>query len=232
MPFAYYGAKHRLASRYPAPIGPVVIEPFAGSAAYSMRYIEHLERVILVEADPAVVELWHRVIGMSLEDLDALDTDLELERTTDPLLAASGGSTSLHGTLSGRSRRITPRMRKSWPTVKRRIARALPHLSKVEVIHGSYDSAPDLEATYFVDPPYQPLLEDYSSTCQAGAAYRFGSEALDYDALSEWCRSRRGLVIVCEQEPASWLPFDRLVESQNAQNTRRTEVVWTSSTDR
>lgn len=231
MPFAYYGAKHRLAPKYPAPIGPVVIEPFAGSAAYSMRYIEHLDRVILVEKDPAVVELWHRVIGMTLEDLDALDAQLLLERTSDPLLAASGGSTSLHGTLSGRSRQITPRMRKSWPPVKRRIARALPHLAKVEIIHGSYDEAPDLEATYFVDPPYQPLLDDYRSDCQAGSAYRVGSEGLDYDHLSKWCQSRRGLVIVCEQEPASWLPFVRLAESQNAQNAQRTEVVWTSTSD-
>jgi site-specific DNA-adenine methylase len=231
MPFAYYGAKHGLAHKYPVPNHDVVIEPFAGSAAYSIRHIQNLKQVILVEKDPAVVELWHRLFKMTVDDLDAIDSQLLLERSSDPLICASGGSVNLAAALSGKSSQITPRMRQDWHYLKRRIAKTLPHLSKIKIIHGSYEDAPDMEATYFVDPPYQVLLNYRSIKDGAGNAYRFGSNGIDYDHLSKWCMSRQGFVIVCEQQPASWLPFVPLSKLKNSQNISRMEVVWTSNSD-
>jgi site-specific DNA-adenine methylase len=57
MPFAYYGAKHGLASKYPRPRHPVVVEPFAGSAAYSVHHAATIDHAILIDADHRVVEL-------------------------------------------------------------------------------------------------------------------------------------------------------------------------------
>ena len=41
----------------------------------------------------------------------------------------------------------------------------------------------------------------------AGRHYRCGSKSLDYGALGQWCQSRRGQTMVCEQVGAEWLPF-------------------------
>ncbi len=227
MPFAYYGAKHGLARRYPPPVGGVVVEPFAGSAAYSVHHAAKLDHVLLYDIDPAVVALWHELQTMTPADVDRIGAQVVRgERFTHPLLAGLAGGTTMAATLAGKSRVVTPRMVTDWPSVRRRILNALPHISRWEIRHGTYADAPDIEATWFVDPPYQPLLA-YGSTMGAANGYRFGS--VDYDELGAWCRTRRGLVIVCEQSPAAWLPFAPLTRHGNgvaAAGNTRTEVVW------
>lgn len=224
MPFAYYGAKRRHASKYPPPIHRTVVEPFAGSAAYSMHHIENLDRVILIEKDPGVVDIWERLKKMTDAELDALDHLLDDERSTEPLIVGLGGGTQMKAALEGRSRKITEWMKIKWPQKKKIIRAALPYLDRVEVRCGDYSSAPLLDATYFVDPPYESDgLKD-----RAGIAYRYGSADIDYLDLGMWCRSLPGQVIVCEQEPASWLPFETLTVNRNIRVDTRTEVVWTS----
>jgi len=63
------------------------------------------------------------------------------------------------------------------------------------VIEGSYEHAPDVGATWFIDPPYQV----------AGKHYRFSK--IDFQRLAAWVESRAGLKIVCENVGADWLPF-------------------------
>lgn len=226
MPFAYYGAKHGLARRYPPPVGGVVVEPFAGSAAYSVHHAAKLDRVLLYDIDPAVVALWHELQTMTPADVDRIGAQVVRgERFTHPMLAGMAGGWQMGETLAGRSCAVTPRMVISWPRVRRRILATLPHLSRWEIRHGTYADAPDVEATWFVDPPYQPILA-YATPKGAAGGYRFGD--VDYAELGAWCRTRRGLVIVCEQSPASWLPFAPLAMQVNgAPNGKaRTEVVW------
>jgi len=114
-------------------------------------------------------------------------------------------------------------MMKDWPNVRDRIIRHLDLIDGWEIVEGDYSDAPDIAATWFVDPPYQPL------GTMASGGYRYGAD-LDYEALSEWCRSRRGQVIVCEQAPASWLPFRPLAVQRNgaasSRGDNRLEVVW------
>lgn len=227
MPFAYYGAKHGLAGKYPPPAHSTIVEPFAGSAAYSVRHAARVDRVILIDADPAVVELWHRVKSMTADDLDAVDDAVTRDRTSDPLLGGLAGGTTLHAVLGGKSRQITPRMRQDWPSVRRRIAGFLAHAHKFDIKHGSYADADDIQATWFVDPPYQ--TSDDLGAWVAGNAYRCGAAALDFAHLGGWCRTRRGQVIVCEQSPASWLPFSPLARQHNGvagNGATRTEVIW------
>ena len=56
--FSFYGGKRRLARFYPPPQHDVVVEPFAGSASYSVTYlvpvkgVRTIERAILIEKDP------------------------------------------------------------------------------------------------------------------------------------------------------------------------------------
>jgi 16S rRNA G966 N2-methylase RsmD len=226
MPFAYYGAKHGLAAKYPRPHHSVIVEPFAGSAAYAVHHARRIEHAILIDADADVVALWHELQAMSVADVDAIGTQIAGERITHPLLAGLAGGTTMAAVLAGKSRVVTPRMRKDWPSVRNRIVAALPAIKSWDVRQGHYTDAPDMAATWFVDPPYQ------ENGSMAGAGYRHPAAALDFDALGAWCRTRAGQVIVCEQSPAAWLPFHPFARQTNGTATgvgatqTRTEVIW------
>lgn len=79
--------------------------------------------------------------------------------------------------------------------VRQRIGGQVESIRHWRVIHGSYELAPDIEGTWFIDAPYE----------RAGCHYRGGRP--DFRTLASWVRARRGLVITCENEGASWLPF-------------------------
>jgi len=64
--FTYYGGKWRAAPRYPAPRYSIIIEPFAGSAGYSLRYYDR--QVVLVEKDPQIAALWRYLIKATASD--------------------------------------------------------------------------------------------------------------------------------------------------------------------
>jgi len=98
------------------------------------------------------------------------------------------------------------------------------------VIEGDYSEAPDIEATWFVDPPYHVSGARASKAERGRVRYPNGADDIDYPALARWCRSRRGQVIVCEQPGADWLPFRALGETQTVGDRRSGEVVWTNDT--
>lgn len=224
--FYYYGAKSRYASRYRSPEHPIVVEPFAGAAGYSVHHLmkKSIDGAILIEKDPRVVELWHRLLKMSPREVLALEPPKAGEYTTDFLwmtLAASNALAKIPG--YGMSKRAAA----TAPAMLTRIAKILPHIQgRVIVKEGDYREAPDMRATWFVDPPYQstglhPLSRGngYAAGCDA--------TAMNYGRLATWCRSRRGMVIVCEYEGANWLPFRNLHQGYNSIGEREHfEVVW------
>ncbi len=226
--FYFYGAKRAMARWYPDPEFPLVVEPFAGSAQYAMHALRHgkAERAVLYDSDPRVVEIWHRLLSMSPEDVLALPPIEAGVRTSDPMHIVVAASNSW-GRVKGMT--VTPRMAKRWETMKANIAAELPLvLGKVEIYLGDYTLAGiHGEATYFVDPPYQPQADDV--WWRKGQGYPKGHDArsLDFVALGEWCRSRSGQVIVAEQDGATWLPFLPLRGLRDSQGTHRKEVIWT-----
>ena len=226
MPFAYYGAKHGLAPKYPKPRHRVVVEPFAGSAAYSVYHAQNIDHAILIDADERLVDLWHEIQTMTERDVDLIGRQLEGERFTHRLILWMAGSG--YGTSRLDSHPVTSRMRKDWPSVSARIKRALPYVKRWTITHGSYTDSPDIDATWFVDPPYQ------QNGTMAGAGYRCSAADIDFADLAKWCRSRRGQTIVCEQSPASWLPFHPFATQANAAGigtVARQEVVWLSDVE-
>lgn len=89
------------------------------------------------------------------------------------------------------------------------------------IIEGSYESAPDVEATWFIDPPYEV----------AGNQYPCSAADIDFAALGAWCRARRGQVMVCENDGAQWLPFKpfrRIQGVRDAGASSSTEAIWTN----
>ena len=80
------------------------------------------------------------------------------------------------------------------------------------MIEGEYSDAPDIAATWYVDPPYQT---------PAGAHYPH--KFTDHAALGEWCQSRRGQVIACDQEGSTWLPWNHQISIGSTAGHKRTE---------
>lgn len=232
--FYYYGAKNRLAAKYPAPLYATVIEPFAGSAGYSQYWRNKLERVVLFDIDENVVWLWHQLQAMDVEEVLALPTPEVGVRYDDRLIdllikttATSNVAMKMDGPIKCPARVIG-----LWPSVLRRIAERLDRCRHWIVIHGTYEDAGhywaqhgDEPATWFIDPPYAPEQSARQAKTQnpLGAGYRGG---VDYSALGEWCRSRNGQVIVCEQDGAGWLPFTPLCDQQNSVGRFSREVAW------
>ena len=97
---------------------------------------------------------------------------------------------------------------------RQRIAKQLWRIRHWTIIEGDYTEAPDVEATWFIDPPYDN-----------DAGRRYGQQPDSFAALGEWCRTRKGSVIVCEQEGADWLPFKPLGDIKSNAGASK-EVVY------
>src|SRR5690606_37766424 len=68
--FSYYGSKSKLVHLYPEPRYDHIIEPFAGSARYALRYCDR--QVTLVDACPKICAIWRWLINASIDDVSAL----------------------------------------------------------------------------------------------------------------------------------------------------------------
>ena len=68
--FSYYGAKTNIIDLYPIPKFDKIIEPFAGSARYSLKYFE--KDILLVDKYPVIVEIWHFLQDASENDIKKL----------------------------------------------------------------------------------------------------------------------------------------------------------------
>ncbi|SRR6266550_2294691 len=196
--FNYPGSKYHLAKHYPAPMYDTIIEPFAGSAQYS--FLHWRKRVILIDLNPDIIALWHRLQRASVDEILALPTfgDSELIVHEDPafrflITLGLAPSTSLGKQRAGTGNWIT-----HWPGKRKKIAEGLGKIRHWEIIEGDYYSRSlDIRATWFIDPPYQ-----YGVT--------YSCPRLDYIDLAEWTLTRKGQIIVCEQSDANWLPFHHL----------------------
>lgn len=224
--FSYFGSKWMLARHYPAPSHSLVVEPFAGSAGYALRHFER--RVLLVDLNPTIAGLWRYLIGVSAAEILSIPVDVD---SMDDVHGCEEART-LVGFWLGRAQRAPSKTRTPWARdgrwplcfwgdrIRDRIARQVEQIRHWEVLEASYDSAPVVTATWFVDPPYE----------RQGRWYH-GASALDYAAVGAWCRSLPGQVIACENAGATWLPFEtfRTARANSSRGNGRVshEVVWT-----
>lgn len=225
--FSYYGGKWRDApKRYPRPAHETIVEPFAGSAGYSLRYPDR--RVLLCDLDPYIVGVWEYLLRASEAEVLALP-DLGPEQTIDDLPICQEARWLVGFWLNRAPEQPRPRpsgwMRSGirpgsfWgQRVRETVARQLHAIRHWRVELGSYEATSGAgTATWFVDAPY----------VGAGRHYRFDASGIDFGELAAWCRSRPGQVIVCENDGATWLPF---TDQDSAKTTRRgrcsREAVW------
>lgn len=233
--FYYFGAKHRAAPFYPAPTHDHIIEPFAGAAGYSLRHAG-ARQVTLIDKFPAIVETWRYLLRVSAKEILALP-DLRKGQTVDDLKVPPEAK-MLIGWWLNHGCRMPYKSPSAWmrsgirpnsfwgDSVRQRIAAQLDRIRHWKILEGDYTQALDVEATWFIDPPY----------VGAGTNYKFGSQLLDFKALAAWCRSRRGQVMVCESDQATWLPF-RFMRTTRANSNRwgarvMHEGLWTNEQPR
>lgn len=229
----YYGGKWRAAPRYPAPRFGTIVEPFAGAAGYSLRYPDR--NVVLVDCYPVICEIWRWLIGSSPADVRAVPC---VEHVDDLPACVPEGARYLVGfslnaaaaaprkALSAGRRRMAAAGRhfEGWCEAQReRVASQVEAIKHWRVIEGEWHEAPDIEATWYVDPPY---------TSPAGRHYVHNASGIDFALLGDCCRIYYGQVIVCENEGADWLPFRpfaRFPRSVNGSGSR--EVIWTNDVE-
>jgi hypothetical protein len=225
--FGFYGGKWRDARKhYPLPAHDTIVEPFAGSAGYAVRYASH--RVILGEIDPIIYGVWTYLISAKPSEILAIP-DLEPGQSANDLPICQearwlvgfwlnrGASRPRTGPSAWMRDGIRPGS--FWgERVRQTIAAEVDLIRHWEVHNTNYEDLPfSGEATWFIDPPYQ----------MQGQHYRFGADGIDYRELGDWCRARPGQVIVCENQGADWLPFTPLADVKTTRrNSRSVEVVW------
>ena len=231
--FTFYGGKWRAAPRYPIPTHSTIIEPFAGAAGYATRHYER--NVVLIEKDPEIAALWRYLIAADSVEIKALPL-IRMDQSVNDLDAPPAariligfwlnkGAASSCKTPSAWMRQGT-HLTSFWgPEIRARIAAQVDHISHWRVIEGSYENAPDIEATWFIDPPY----------ANAGKLYRHSCKSIDFLHLGRWCQRRRGQVMVCENEGATWLPFKPFLTIKSLEGKRgkakSREALWQQTQD-
>jgi site-specific DNA-adenine methylase len=220
---SYYGSKSKVVKHYPPPEHNLIIEPFAGSARYSLLYCEG-RKVILNDIYTNITDIWNYLVQATPEQImnlpemkrgdDLRNFDLPpAERNLMSFIVTRGnsGPRNLYSEWAAKSDEIGK--------FKERAIRYLDKVRDFKILNEDYRKIDDYEATWYIDPPY----------VDGGSKYPHSK--IDYRELAEWCRTRKGQVIVCEHADADWLPFKPLVIERGMKKTKKKvsmELIWTN----
>jgi site-specific DNA-adenine methylase len=221
--FSYAGRKWKAINKYPLPIMDTIVEPFAGSASFAYRYWDH--QVVLYDTYEVICRIWWYLQQAKAKDILALP----IPKNGEPVVTSKtewmcqeerwllGFSCN---NASATPKNFAGRMN-SWERDRLRIAADLHKIRHWKIINAPYYQADITQpSTWFVDPPYQK---------NKGVGYAKGKELIDYEYLGRWCRHLKGQIIVCEGEPADWLPFKPFI-SISGQRKPSLELLWYKET--
>ena len=212
--FSYFGSKSKVVDLYQKPQYNKIIEPFAGSARYSLKYWQN--DVTIIDMYDKVINIWKYLQQASERDilnlpnignkvkLDTIENISDEERSLIYFCSARGNG--YVGSVSGNFN--------NWEKDKQRIASNLHKIKHWKIIQGNYKDFENVEATWFIDPPYQIVTRR-----------NYKHNNIDYIHLAEYCKTRNGQVIVCENDKANWLPFKK-ISVLNGMVKQTIETVW------
>lgn len=215
--WSYYGTKKKLAKNYPEPIYDIIVEPFAGAAQYSLYNNNWQKNVYLIDKYPVIIDVWNYLIQSSENDIlslpnmykgDKIDNYTQLENAEKYLIGFCINSAS------AMPKKTTGQFN-CWNRQKPIIAKNLYKIRHWKTKCDDYFNVNNCKATWYIDPPYQ----------FGGQYYRYSNKNIDYNKLSNWCKERKGQVIVCENTKANWMDFKPLIELKG-QLHKTTEAIW------
>lgn len=210
--FSYYGSKSNVIDSYPTPQHERIIEPFAGSARYALKY--YTRDVLLVDCRSVVIDTWHYLQSAKPSDILGLPRP-DYKQSLDGF-NLSAGERYLLGWMCGRGAAYPRHKTQKWSRLNRDLKLIAEQLYKIkhwDIKLGNHQDIKNTNATWFVDPPYQFGGDSY------------GTGKINYGALGNWIKSRQGQVIACENTKADWLPFWPLRKNRGSRNTT-TEAIW------
>lgn len=220
--FRYFGAKKFLSEYYPPPRFGNIIEPFAGSAQYSLKYYDR--DVTLIDKYEKIVNVWKWLQRCSVNDILRLPKFKNGEQLEDIQFLCQEERDYMGFLI--RYGNVRPAKTVSSTMLMRRpnsiafhldvAAKSLFKIKHWRVIHGDYREVENVNATWFIDPPYQ----------RGGANYKCSGKDIDYSALARWCDERQGQIIVCENDGANWLPFRTFVKVRGIKS-HKMEMIYT-----
>lgn len=212
--FKWFGSKWSASKHYPEPRHGVIVEPFAGSAGYSLRH--HEKDVILAENNVHILALWRWLVNEAAEG-DIRDIPINIPEGTDiRTLGLSDGQALLLKTWQRTNNVGDCWTVSSWgnkpgqwtENTRNRVA-GEHHL--VKHWHVTDDAfllmkTADRACTWFIDPPYQHN-------------YQYRSAPVDHAELARIVGGLDGQIIACEAacpktgRLPDWLPFEPFRET-------------------
>jgi len=215
--FSYYGSKSKLVDYYPPPKFDKIIEPFAGSARYALKYWQ--KDILLVDKYELIINIWKWLQQCSKNDILTLPR-LKYGDEIPTSLSENERAFILYNLHRGRavpSNKIG-KFSDCWEYTLKTTAANLDKIKHWKIKQGSFDEIENIEATWFIDPPYQ----------FGGEHYKESNKKIDFIKLAEWCKNRLGQTIVCENSKANWLPFVPVRKLQGQANTNTVEVLYSN----
>jgi len=225
--WSYYGSKSKLVDYYPPPKFDKIIEPFAGSARYALKYWE--KEVLLVDKYKTVVDVWKYLQKCSKKDIESLP-ELKIGESLDDyrwlsneeklflgFVIAKGGSSPRKKASMFATHRSPGRSRTAMGFELNKTANNIDKIKHWDIKLGSYQDIKNEKATWYIDPPYQ----------FGGHVYKHSNKSIDFSKLAEWCKSRLGQTIVCENTKADWLDFKPMTKFKGCM-FETTEAIWSN----
>jgi len=197
--FSYYGAKTKIINHYPSPTKDTIIEPFAGSARYSLKFFDR--NIILYEKDEKVFKIWKYLQEATEKDILSLPdappkTDLRKIKSLSKEEAWLIGFQGNRG--AARPNNIMS-VRSTWSKDKVRIAKEVYKIKHWNIIQKDAMNMPiDNNISYFIDPPYTVQSHGYTH------------KHVDFNKLKNII-NKLDEVIVCGNESDKWLDFQPLI---------------------
>ena len=217
--WSYYGSKSKLIDLYPSPKFSKIIEPFAGSARYALKFFDH--DILLVDKYEVIVKIWQWLQKCSEKDilsLPVLKVGQKINRSDfDCIEQAWLMGFIVQDAVNAPRLTVSKFAEANIAYEIKDIASQLYKIRHWEIMLGSFEDIPNTEATWFIDPPYQ----------FGGQYYVKSNKDLNFSMLGDWCKSRSGQIIVCENTKANWLPFKAMRKFTGAINTT-VEAIWSN----
>jgi site-specific DNA-adenine methylase len=220
--WSYYGSKKSIVDNYPPPKFDKIIEPFVGAGSYALKYWDR--DIVIMDKYEVIYKIWKWLQECDIRDIDKLPHFLSPEDNLNNYNFDCEEAKLLMGFCIAKGverprNKPTERATISRPNnINYTLSKIKNNLHKIKhwtILQGSYSDLKNEKATWFIDPPYE----------FGGHAYV--ENKINFLELAEWCKSREGHVIVCENTKATWLPFRPMINNKGTHKTT-TEAIWSN----